>query len=789
MVFSTIFMVGFFYFSPNSFASLTELPTLKLTSDLSDKQKDLRCEDTERTEPIWTKCTTAIGGKCAVCPPKADSSSWKDPKIDVYYNYPENKRKMTLSDKECGWSAGIRFCARKAFPGNAEEKTADENYGNTTGATPNPRVQLCAYEDPMDGMDKNGAENKYHWQTKNQDRANLAGSIAGGMAIGYFFGPLGPAVGALIGGLVVAITSTYNHNVENNLGCVDLPIAKGPPPFCNDCWHTKYAISPLIDLDINSTFMSPKVKLTFCFDAKAGNSSVKEPAVCDLNNDSQQSYLLNPNSENGYVSKGAIDLNYVISGQPISDKREFKAVVSSTRSSKVCVYMSKDIKGKAVNVFQGCLPRTGYMYTPIISPSANSTTESPKLKVTFPGSNNTIEVWQNSDDYLDNACRDLEQVNLCAQRQCLTVKDGVTVPLNMCDSWDKKVCLTGYNVPPVVVVDSRNEPIKSLPNTLIPKNSSFDNNSAYSEVNEKSELVPTKAQFTRDIWVYKRPATSICYRMEPEGYCSNTTGACKRTDAQDTSKCLEYKQLLTKDQDPYYVDMAKYTVRAATPEEMGLCIDNSDAEGTWVKTKAGNYIYPVPENCKEIRVELWGAGAGGTNGTGSGNDHGGGAGGYVSALVPVVSGADYNVVVGAGGAGNKNGGQTSLRRSAALVTNGVVTLAAGPVIAYGGTISSSRGTGGGSSCSADTTCELQKNGGNGLSASCNYMQGGAAWNPDQSQYVYTSISACNSNTDKMTKVPGTGGCAADSCVGSAIKAYNGIGADGKARISCTKFGN
>ncbi|MBI2884970.1 MAG: hypothetical protein HYY15_02230 [Candidatus Omnitrophica bacterium] len=67
---------------------------------------------------------------------------------------------------------------------------------------------------------------------------------------------------------------------------------------------------------------------------------------------------------------------------------------------------------------------------------------------------------------------------------------------------------------------------------------------------------------------------------------------------------------------------------------------------------AGTYTFIAPADVPQIVLEMWGAGGGGGNAVCCWTPGaGGGGGGYGKGIVPVISGASYTVVVGAGGAG------------------------------------------------------------------------------------------------------------------------------------------
>lgn len=78
-----------------------------------------------------------------------------------------------------------------------------------------------------------------------------------------------------------------------------------------------------------------------------------------------------------------------------------------------------------------------------------------------------------------------------------------------------------------------------------------------------------------------------------------------------------------------------------------------------VKT-AGSTTFTVPAGVYRIRVRVWGAGGGGGGaGVGVGAGGGGGSGGYAEGIFPVIPGATYTVVVGAGGSSGSSGSGTS----------------------------------------------------------------------------------------------------------------------------------
>jgi hypothetical protein len=74
--------------------------------------------------------------------------------------------------------------------------------------------------------------------------------------------------------------------------------------------------------------------------------------------------------------------------------------------------------------------------------------------------------------------------------------------------------------------------------------------------------------------------------------------------------------------------------------------------GLHMQVFSSNGIFTIPAGINSIIVEIWGAGGGGGSsnlGTFGINGCGGGAGGYGKGSINVVSGQDYNIIVGVGG--------------------------------------------------------------------------------------------------------------------------------------------
>lgn len=103
---------------------------------------------------------------------------------------------------------------------------------------------------------------------------------------------------------------------------------------------------------------------------------------------------------------------------------------------------------------------------------------------------------------------------------------------------------------------------------------------------------------------------------------------------------------------------------------------------------ASGTSYTTPADCTAILVEAWGGGGGGTGGSGGG---GGGSGSYATKYFVVTPSTSYTYAIGAGGAQNVAGGNTTFGPVLG------VTLTAGG----GGTGSGQNGGAGGTATNAD----------------------------------------------------------------------------------------
>ena len=167
---------------------------------------------------------------------------------------------------------GVQTCQAKVNILTDNLPTATKKKGNATSVDliesgPNkgkriPRVQMCLYEDPMDGTDTTASRMIHHRHTETS----------------------APVVLGWTKKLVSDLLFT-NHVVVDVVGCWDVPLPKGPPPYCDQYAGT--VLEPYIagictkntsfqdqtcvhrnpkfyanDEETYSTFRNPKIRLT-----------------------------------------------------------------------------------------------------------------------------------------------------------------------------------------------------------------------------------------------------------------------------------------------------------------------------------------------------------------------------------------------------------------------------------------------------------------------------------------------------------------------------------------------
>ncbi|MGC4040240.1 MAG: fibronectin type III domain-containing protein [Flavobacterium sp.] len=107
---------------------------------------------------------------------------------------------------------------------------------------------------------------------------------------------------------------------------------------------------------------------------------------------------------------------------------------------------------------------------------------------------------------------------------------------------------------------------------------------------------------------------------------------------------------------------------------------------------AGTSSFTIPAGITCVKVDAIGGGAGGSTRTSnSGGAGGGGGGAFASGTVSVVSGNSYTVVVGAGGATNANGGDSTFNSTSVVAEGGFAGASNTQTANSGGTVAGSTG--------------------------------------------------------------------------------------------------
>lgn len=340
-----------------------------------------------------------------VCEPKAEENTWYEPRIRIAYKPFRRTFRRNLGPNECKWIFGLRFCARMAYP-----KEGENVHGNRTGEhcstsdtteetiCKGMKPQLCAYVDPMDGGDTNGGFSPYHKRTDVTTLFSTTTATATGAVVGTILLPgIGTALGAAIGGLVNAIKSRKNHFVTADLGCIDRPMAAGPPVWSNEQWDRVYFPTPFLDYDSPSTFRQPAIRVYFCQIDRPGGV-ISENVLCEFMKDANGEYLRGPNPQNpsagpfdltpapgirvhatrsATIAPGVPDAEVVTSGNITGPwQRRFEARISFEYPDSICLFKTNEANrtavgppatyatGRPVEILQGCIPRPGYMPMP-----------------------------------------------------------------------------------------------------------------------------------------------------------------------------------------------------------------------------------------------------------------------------------------------------------------------------------------------------------------------------------------------------------------------------------------
>ncbi|MDH3381691.1 MAG: GEVED domain-containing protein, partial [Flavobacteriaceae bacterium] len=184
--------------------------------------------------------------------------------------------------------------------------------------------------------------------------------------------------------------------------------------------------------------------------------------------------------------------------------------------------------------------------------------------------------------------------------------------------------------------------------------------------------------------------------------------------------------------------------------------------GQTTQTFTTSGTFTVPAGVTSIAVEAWGAGGGGGS-TASNNQagSGGGGGAYAKSVFSVVSGTNYNIIVGSGGAADSNGGNSTFNSNWVIAAGG-----------QGGNVTNFIGGSGGSTASSIGTIKYA--GGNGGNSSGTSFSGGGGGG--------AGSTGAGGNASGITRGLGTslnggngGGGVSSSSVGNIGQNYGGGG--------------
>jgi hypothetical protein len=223
-------------------------------ASINKSLSDIDCYD----ETGGTKFFTNAPAKIFRFVRRSSSSTFLNPKIEVCYKVC-TAGDTTVSDcktlsawGECRSIAATRFCARPAAPGRNGNQTniypgCNFKADDPRYLSPNPRVQVCAYEDPWAGnaadpSDYNKRKMLYHYNTRYSETTDLVKALADlGIDSTKLFlsesskNNIGTTLAEMLNRFSGEALTKINLIVvdgDDAIGCVDLPIGPYPPPFC-----------------------------------------------------------------------------------------------------------------------------------------------------------------------------------------------------------------------------------------------------------------------------------------------------------------------------------------------------------------------------------------------------------------------------------------------------------------------------------------------------------------------------------------------------------------------------
>lgn len=566
--------------------------------------------------------TSCSGGRCGVCDPNTGPEGWVNPAVEVAYQigvYGDVDTGMpiyraTIGLGKCKWLVGVRFCVRPAKAGT---------YGNSS-----TRPQLCAYEDPCDGMDppngncigSSSYNGPYH---QNSSKADIL--------------PWEPLRYSILGSMVGGITSKYNHIVTRNVGCIDRKIGPIPPTWSNNAWFNNSLPIPTFEQASPSVFESPRIKVKVCKDG----AQIVACSVTTAVEDTSASVILNPNQNAGSNPQNIPykDCKTTNDGGANSFGRQFCASITTSEPDKIKIVQVTD--GVESDVIS--LDRPGYIPKPVVTATPDSTNTSVKMNVILRGQSIVL-----GEAPTEPKTGTLHQVPFAIVRPCVVPP----APGTACTNFQNMVCAIGYNTAPFVAAYKNplepGSPAGSIADLAVPVSPTSPNEIktagaviANTSANQENGAYLPET-FRNNLVVYKGSGGDF---DRPNPITSGTT-------------------------------IGKHYLRPISAHEAGLCIFTPPDTTGYTYTTPGTYTYTVPVNCSQVTATLWGGGAAGKEASNGGWT--GGSGALVASTLNVMQNDIVNITVGSGGGSNAAAGGNTV----ASVTRGGVVI--GSVTAGGG---------------------------------------------------------------------------------------------------------
>jgi hypothetical protein len=148
----------------------------------------------------------------------------------------------TIQVNQCFKVFWYRFCARLT-PHDDAPRPVYKNWPDTPKLgnkcdSKNPNIpyplRICVFEDSMDAGDTDGDYSPYH-HLQPKESLTMTDKALGALATALSYTPLGVIINGILPNSISSLfkfLTTPNQIVESNIGCIDIPLAPGPPPFC-----------------------------------------------------------------------------------------------------------------------------------------------------------------------------------------------------------------------------------------------------------------------------------------------------------------------------------------------------------------------------------------------------------------------------------------------------------------------------------------------------------------------------------------------------------------------------